>query len=203
LRPVNATPESVLDFWFGNALESPESTAARRADWFGKDPAFDERIRERFGELPSRALLGELGTWRKAARPSLALVLILDQFPRNLYRGSPQSFACDALAREVAEAAIASRFDAVLAPLEALFIYLPLEHAEEMAAQDRAVALCEALVKRAPAGQRQQFKSFLSYSIRHREVIRRFGRFPHRNAVLGRHSTAEELSYLDSGGESF
>ncbi len=203
MGPVDATPESVLEFWFGNALESPESTAARRTDWFGKDPAFDEHIRERFGELPSRAMLGELDTWRKEARPSLALVLILDQFPRNLYRGSPQAFACDALAREIAGTAIESQFDSVLAPLEAVFLYLPLEHAEDMAAQDCSVARFEALLKRAPASQRQQFESFLSYAIRHREVIGRFGRFPHRNAILGRHSTGEELSYLDSGGESF
>jgi uncharacterized protein (DUF924 family) len=133
----------------------------------------------------------------------LALVLVLDQFPRNLYRGNAQSFAYDSLAKEVAVAALGSRYDSELAPLEATFLYLPLEHCEEMEAQERCVSLFGKLVDRAPVDQRSQLESALSYAIRHREVIRRFGRFPHRNGILGRPSTAEELSYLASGGDTF
>jgi uncharacterized protein (DUF924 family) len=198
-----ATPQSVLEFWFGDQPDSPEAIAARIALWFGADPAFDERIRELFDGLPSRAQRGDFDSWRQEARTSLALVLVFDQFPRNLYRGSAQSFAYDSLAREVAVAAIASRFDAELAPLEAMFFYLPLEHSEDMHSQERCVSLVRRLVERAPVDQRPQFESFLSYAIRHREVVRRFGRFPHRNAILGRRSTREELSYLESGGETF
>jgi len=196
-------PESILDFWFGDALESPEATTARNALWFRKDSAFDERIRERFGDLPARASRGEFDSWRRAARPSLALVLVLDQFPRNLYRGSPQAFACDPMAKEVAETAIESRLDSELAPLETVFLYLPLEHAEDLASQERCVSLFKALFERAPAGRQSQFESFLTFAIRHRDIISRFGRFPHRNAILGRPSTSEELSYLESGGDAF
>jgi uncharacterized protein (DUF924 family) len=200
---MSVTPESVLGFWFGDALGSPEAAAARRILWFGGDCSFDERIRERFEGLPSRALGGGLDSWRQGARSGLALVLVLDQFPRNLYRGTARAFAYDPLAREVAVAALESRFDTELAPLEATFLYLPLEHSEDLESQDRCVSLFRILLDRAPADQRSQFELSLAYAIRHREVILRFGRFPHRNAALGRPSTREELSYLESGGETF
>jgi uncharacterized protein (DUF924 family) len=200
---MNVTPESVLGFWFGDDLDSPEAAAARRLLWFGGDPSFDERIRRRFDGLPSHALQGGLDSWRQGARSSLALVLVLDQFPRNLYRGTAEAFAYDPLAKEVAVGALESRFDTALAPLEATFLYLPLEHSEDIEAQERCVSLFQNLLDRAPVDHRSQFESFLSYAIRHREVIRRFGRFPHRNAVFGRPSTSEELSYLESGGDTF
>lgn len=198
-----ATPESVLGFWFGDDLDSPEAAAARRLLWFGGDPSFDDRIRERFAGLPSRALRGGLDSWRQGARSSLALVLVLDQLPRNLYRGTAQAFAYDLLARQVAEAALESGFDTELAALEATFLYLPLEHSEDLESQERCVSLFRSLLERAPVDQRSQFELSLSYAVRHREVIRRFGRFPHRNAILGRPSTSDELSYLHSGGETF
>jgi uncharacterized protein (DUF924 family) len=198
-----ATPDSVLDFWFGDDLDSPEKAVARLVLWFGRDPSFDERIRELFDGLPSRALLGDLDSWRQAARSSLALVLVLDQFPRNLYRGTAQAFAYDSLAREVAVAAIESRFDIEVAPLESMFLYLPLEHCEDMESQERCVSLFRSLLERAPVDQKPRFESSLSYAIRHRDVISRFGRFPHRNEILGRPSTAEEVSYLESGGDTF
>jgi len=200
---MNASPEAVLEFWFGDASESHAAVAARREIWFGGSPSFDERIRELFGVLPPRAQRGELDSWREAARSSLALVLVLDQFPRNLYRGSAQAFAYDPLGIEVALAAIESRFDAELGPLEATFLYMPLEHSEDIELQDRCVALFEGLLARAPANQQEQFDLSLSFAIRHREVIRRFGRFPHRNAALARHSTNEERSYLESDGDPF
>jgi len=200
---MSVTPESVLEFWFGDDLDSCEATAARRLLWFGGDPSFDERIRDRFGGLPSRALRGGLDSWRQDARSSLALVLVLDQFPRNLYRGTAQGFAYDPSAKEVAVAALERRFDTQLAPLEATFLYLPLEHSEDIESQERCVSLFRNLLDRAPVNQRPQFELSLSYAIRHREVIRRFGRFPHRNAILGRPSTSEELSFLESGGDTF
>ncbi len=197
------TPESVIDFWFGDDLDSPDAVAERCRLWFEGDPSFDELVRERFEDLPSQALQGQLDSWRLGVRSNLALVLVLDQFPRNLYRDSAQCFAYDPLAYEVAVAAIEHGFDNELAPLEATFLYLPLEHAEDVDAQARCVSLFRSLLHRAPVALRPQFESFLSYAIRHREVIGRFGRFPHRNAVLGRPSTGEERAYLESGGEAF
>lgn len=200
---MSVTPESVLGFWFGDGPDSPEAAAARRILWFGGDPSFDERIRKRFEGLPSRALRGGLDAWQQGARSSLALVLVLDQFPRNLYRGTAKAFAYDPLAREIAVAALGNRIDTELAPLEATFLYLPLEHSEDIEAQERCVSLFRKLLERAPVDQHPQVEASLSYAIRHREVIGRFGRFPHRNAVLGRPSTSEEISYLEAGGETF
>jgi uncharacterized protein (DUF924 family) len=202
-RPLIATPESVLGFWFGDDLDSPDVVAARCRLWFERDSPFDELIRARFDGLPSRALRGLLDSWQQEARSCLALVLVLDQFPRNLYRGTAQSFAYDPLAYRVSVAALERGFDPELAPLEATFLYLPLEHAEDGESQERCVSLFRNLLDRSPAELRPQFESFLSYAIRHQEVINRFGRFPHRNAVLGRPSTSEELSYLESGGDTF
>jgi uncharacterized protein (DUF924 family) len=203
MRPVIATPESVLEFWFGNDLESPEAVAARCRLWFAGEPSFDQLVRERFDGLPESAQRGALDSWQHEPRSGLAFVLVLDQFPRNLYRGSARCFAYDSLAYEVAAQAIDRGFDTRVSPLEAMFFYLPLEHREEAGAQARCVALFRSLLERAPAQLRPQFESFLSYAVRHQEVIDRFGRFPHRNAVLGRSSTEDELSYLESGGETF
>jgi uncharacterized protein (DUF924 family) len=197
------TPESVLGFWFDDDLDSPDAVAARCRVWFEGDSPFDELIRGHFDGLPSHALRGHLDSWRHEAHSCLALVLVLDQFPRNLYRGTAQSFAYDPLAYKVAVAALERGFDRELAPLEATFLYLPLEHAEDVEAQERSVSLFRNLLDRSPAELRPRFESFLWYAIRHQEVIDRFGRFPHRNAVLGRPSTSEELSYLESGGDTF
>ena len=128
---------------------------------------------------------------------------MLDQFPRNLYRGSPRSFAYDSAALDVCRAALARGLDSQLHPLEAVFLYLPLEHAEDLAMQEQCVSLFCRLVARAPAQLSEQFESFAGYAERHHAVIEQFGRFPHRNAALGRQSTPAEISYLRSGGESF
>ena len=201
-----ADPEAVLAFWFGDdvvALETPEALGPRVAVWFAPDPAFDARIRDRFADLPGRAWAGEFDAWRDDARATLALVLILDQFPRNLYRGQAESFAFDPLAYEVAVGAIARGFDAQVSPIEAMFLYLPLEHAEDADAQNRCVTLIDGLIGRCTAALQPQFESFRSYAVRHRDVIERFGRFPHRNALLGRAATTEEVAYLEAGGETF
>jgi uncharacterized protein (DUF924 family) len=195
--------EEILDFWFGDSLDSLDAIAGRKGLWFVQSDAFDRSIEVRFGSLPDRALRGEFDGWSREPRPALALVLVLDQFPRNLYRGNPRSFESDSKACEIALIAIKAGFDRKLHPLEASFLYLPLEHSEELHRQDRSVMLFENLVSRAPADLRPMFDQFVAYAIRHREVIRQFGRFPHRNAILGRRSTREELAYLQSGGERF
>jgi uncharacterized protein (DUF924 family) len=195
--------EEVLSFWFGDSLDSLDAIAARKVLWFVQSDAFDQSIETRFGSLPDRALRGEFDGWSREPCPALALVLVLDQFPRNLYRGNPRSFEFDSKACEIALLAIEADFDQKLHPLEASFLYLPLEHAEDLLLQDRSVELFVKLVSRAPVDLRPMFDQFSAYAIRHREVIRQFGRFPHRNAVLRRRSTREELAYLESGGETF
>ncbi|HEV8341804.1 MAG TPA: DUF924 family protein [Candidatus Binatia bacterium] len=198
-----AEPEQILSFWFSDALDSPEAAKAQGKFWFGRSDAFDEEIRKRFGDLPERAARGEFEAWRDEPRSALALVLLLDQFPRNLFRDSARAFEFDAKACEVALGAIAARFDQKVHPIEAVFLYLPLEHAEDLELQNRSVGLFEKLCERAPDSMKSQFEEFADYARRHRDVIQRFGRFPHRNAVLGRKSTSEESDYLASGGERF
>ncbi len=198
-----AASESVLEFWFGDGSESPETAAERRLRWFQADPAFDDAIRRRFGDLPSSALRGGLDAWKLEARSSLALVLVLDQFPRNIFRGTAESFAYDSLAGDVTAAALSRGFDDELSPIEATFLYLPLEHAEDLESQDRCVSLFGKLLDRVPDEERPLFEATLTFAVSHREIIARFGRFPHRNAVLGRPSSDEETAYLDAGGETF
>ncbi len=194
-------PEQILSFWFADALNSPEGAKAQGKLWFGRSDAFDEEIKNRFGDFPERAAGGEFEAWRSAPRSALALVIVLDQFPRNLFRDSARAFEFDAKAREVALNAITAGLDERLHPLEAVFLYLPLEHAEDLELQNLSVELFEQLCRRAPVSMQSRFEEFAGFARRHREVIRRFGRFPHRNAVLGRAPTSEESAYLASGGE--
>ncbi len=199
--PVEA--RDLLDFWFADATRSNEALAFRSARWFSKDRAFDEEIRRRFGELPDKAAAGAFEDWRSTARGSLALVLVLDQLPRNLYRGDSQAFAYDAFALDTALHALERGFDQALHPLESSFLYMPLEHAEDGDLQARCVSLFESLVEGAPKNLADHMARSLDYAERHRKVVARFGRFPHRNEVLGRASTEEEVEYLASGGDRF
>lgn len=180
----------VLQFWFGETLE-------RREAWFKKDPAFDAEIRSRFLSQYEQAALGELGDWMNAAESSLALVIVLDQFPRNMFRGTPRSFATDAKALQVAQCAIAQGFDQHLPPMQRFFFYLPLEHSENLDDQNESVRLYE------PFRDIPELADTYDYAIRHRDVIARFGRFPHRNLILNRPSTPEELEFLKQPGSSF
>ena len=181
----------VLDFWFGPADSPGYGTA--RAVWFESDSAFDAEVRQRFGAAIEPAAQGDLDGIAANAEGALALIILLDQFPRNVYRGTARAFAHDARARSVAHDALAAGHDRALAPFMRPFLYLPFEHSEAMADQDRSVALF-----RAHGDERA-----LSFAIAHRDVIARFGRFPHRNAVLGRASTAEELAFLEQPGADF
>ena len=157
--------------------------------WFAKDEAFDGRFRASCMALHEAAARGELRSWLATPESALALVLLLDQFPRNCFRGTPRMFATDALARDVAAAVIEDGHDRAVAAELRVFFYLPYEHSEDLADQERAVELI------APLGETDRH-----YAELHRDIIRRFGRFPHRNAVLGRATTAEEQRFLDEGG---
>ena len=200
---MDPTAESVLHFWFGDDQESPEAIGLLAGRWFGGGPSFDAEIRDRFEGLPPAGLRGELDDWLREPRSLLALILVLDQFPRNLYRESAQSFAHDARALEIARGAVDRGVDAKLTPLEATFLYLPFEHAEDREDQRRCVALFGQLASRSAEPLRPQVESFLAYAEQHQVVIERFGRFPHRNKSLGRPSTPDEIAYLESGGQTF
>ena len=197
------SPQAILDFWFGDSLRSPAAVAARVKLWFTANAEFDREIRDRFASLPERALSGEFDAWSHRPESALALVLVLDQFPRNLFRGSARAFTFDAKALETATLSVDAGFGEELAPLQASFLYLPFEHSEEPTDQERSVELFEQLVRRAPPELANTFEQSADYARRHRDVVRRFGRFPHRNGVLDRQSTPEEVAYLESGGETF
>ena len=177
-------PRDLIDFW----------TAAGVKAWFGAEPVYDTALRERFETAHMSASRGELDAWSKTAEGALALVLLLDQIPRNIYRGSAHAFATDPLARGVAVPAVAAGFDLAVPVELQIFFYLPFEHAEDSAIQRRAVALCEAHASR--GGD----ESYLRYARLHADIIARFGRFPHRNTVLGRITTPEEAAFLAEGG---
>jgi uncharacterized protein (DUF924 family) len=182
-------PADVLEFWFDG------DPAARRKVWFEKNTDFDDAC-GRFRRAADAANQGLLESWAATPRGALALVLLLDQFPRNLHRGSSLAFASDARARSVAAAAVARGVDLALTSVERMFLYLPFEHSETLADQDESVRLFGQL--RDGCGN-----DLTNYAERHRDVIRRFGRFPHRNAVLGRTSTADEEAYLAEPGAGF
>jgi uncharacterized protein (DUF924 family) len=193
----------LLACWFADACTSPARFAARLPFWFEPDPNRDRELRERYGALVPRARRGDLAAWEESARASLALVLVLDQLPRNLGRGTADAFACDAQALDTARRAIAHGYDAELHPVERGFLLLPFEHAEDRAAQEESVRRFEALVREAPPEWREALEPFVAYSRAHHDVIARFGRFPHRNAILGRESTAEEREFLASGPQAW
>jgi uncharacterized protein (DUF924 family) len=192
-----ATPwQDVLDFWFLPAGTSGHLTA--RQAWFRKDPAFDDEIRIRFEPLIRRAIAGELQDWEVDPHGALARILLLDQFTRNIWRDTPQAFSGDAAALAAAQRALEAGQDQAVSPVERAFFYLPFEHAEDLAWQDRSVALFAAL-----ASEDADSASVFDYAKRHRDVIVRFGRFPHRNRILGRLDTPGEAVYLAQPGAGF
>lgn len=186
---------ALIDFWFGPP--GAPSRFEQRDVWFKVDAVFDGQCKAQFGTLRERAAAGDCADWTLEAEPCLALILLLDQFPRNLYRGHAQAFATDAQARDAARAALGRGFDRSLPPSWRQFVYLPFEHSEDLADQELSVKLATVLA-RDPA-----FARALDYAQRHRAIIARFGRFPHRNAALGRTSTPEEQAFLKEPNSSF
>jgi uncharacterized protein (DUF924 family) len=179
-----ANPADIVEFW----------RTAGPQRWFIKDAGFDDAIRLKFEDAHHAAARGEFDDWAREAEGALALLILLDQFPRNLYRGSAHAFATDPLARKIATEAVRRGHDQLVEPAMRPFFYLPFEHSEDLADQDRSVALFEA------DASRTGDQSYLGWAKIHRDVIFRFGRFPHRNRALGRATTAEEQAFLDEGG---
>ncbi|MBY9065425.1 DUF924 domain-containing protein [Hyphomonas sp. WL0036] len=196
------SPEDVLAFWIGDASTSPEALAAQNKKWFQGGDAFDRELRDRFLPLLETLSAGPLARdWTaRGARDRLAAIIVLDQMSRNIFRGSPRAFAQDMLALALCKEGLIAREDLILSEAERVFYYLPMEHSEEMGDQIRSVDLFTALA----ASARDGFKGFcdmtLDYARKHLDVIEEFGRFPHRNAVVGRTSTDAEQQWLAEGG---
>ncbi|WP_376091090.1 DUF924 family protein [Roseomonas sp. CCTCC AB2023176] len=190
-----STPEDLLAVWFADGPD------AFRGAWFTADPVQDEALRARFGSLAEQAAGGTLGHLAGTPSGALALCLLLDQLPRNLHRGAAQAFAGDPAARQVArDAVLRDRHDRALAPMQRVFLYLPFEHSEDLADQDLSVALFEGLRDDA---RHAAMDGTIAYAWRHRRVVRRFGRFPHRNAALGRATTPAEAAFLVGNPHGF
>lgn len=200
MTDTNDDAEALLELWLGPG-DVPDD--ARKQRWWTKDPAFDDMLRQRFGALLERAARGELDAWTATARGALALVVLLDQLSRNVHRGTPRAFAADARARDVMRGALARGLDRELPHAHRVFLYMPLMHSEDLADQREALARFTDLADTAPAPLAAELRGNLDYARRHLEIVERFGRFPHRNAILGRESTPEEQAFLQQPGSSF
>jgi uncharacterized protein (DUF924 family) len=196
--------EQVLDFWFGACGADGALDPDKKRMWFGGGRRHDAAIRERFGALHERAAGGALhGEWPRTPPGRLALIVVLDQFSRHIHRGTPAAFAQDAAAQRLAVEGIDLGADRQLVPAQRAFFYLPLEHAEDLELQRLCVRCFDGLARTVAPAWRKDYDGFLDYARRHLEIIRRFGRFPHRNAVLGRATTPDERRFLKQPGSSF
>jgi uncharacterized protein (DUF924 family) len=200
---MTAPWQPLLEWWFGT-FESPNEIAADKGKlWFGKRDSQDLEAQTRFGDWVEQALAGGLTEWAQRPEGWLALVLLLDQLPRMIFRDTPKSFSGDLRAQALVAQGIAADFDRQLRPIQRVFIYLVFEHCENLAVQNEAVSRYIELVAQQPEAERALFTDYLNYAEKHQQVIARFGRFPHRNAVLERESTAEELAFLSGPGSRF
>ncbi len=187
--------EEVLEFWFGKP--DSEDYGQPRQVWFRKNKEFDEEVKSRFLSIYQQAVEGQLQHWEETAEGCLALIILFDQLPRNMFRNKPEAFASDYLALKYANKAIEQNFDSSLLPIQRWFIYIPFEHSENLEDQRTCVQLFSSLE------HHPESANTIDYARRHLEVIERFGRFPHRNIILGRESTQEELEFLQQPGSSF
>lgn len=192
----------ILDFWFGD-IGGGFDVQPQTKRWYGGGAELDKDICDRFGSWLATAIDGKLSSWNESAEGALALIILLDQFSRNIHRGSARAFAADAMARETLQLLLNDGIEAELTIVQRSFLYMPLEHSESLEDQNRSVALFEQLLSDAPAAGKAHAQNCLDFAVHHREIIQRFGRFPHRNQVLGRAPTPEEQSYLDGGGARF
>ncbi|WP_429029591.1 DUF924 family protein [Aeromonas veronii] len=196
--------QPLLDLWFGDEADDVLRATRQAPLWWGKSSETDALLASRFGELAEAAAKGSLAHWADAPSGRLALILLLDQLPRNIHRGTPAAFTQDPLARDLCLKGLSIGADKSLSPLERVFFYLPLEHAESREQQVRSVSLFEALAaEQAGTPAQATFAGFADFARRHQVIIERFGRFPHRNDILGRTSTPEEAVFLQQPGSGF
>jgi uncharacterized protein (DUF924 family) len=200
---INERAEEILWYWFGRLDAQGRVPSEKMTRWFRGGKEVDDEIAALFDEDVEMATAGELDAWQEHPRSALALVLLLDQFPRNLYRGQPASFAADPKALSLALHCLEQGFDQKLPPIFRVFLYLPLEHAEDLERQEQCVALFQELAQQASPDEKALYENFLDFAIQHRDLIARFGRFPYRNNILGRENTPEEDAFLNETKLSF
>ena len=200
---MSAPWQPLLEWWFGSAESPSEAAKAKGKLWFGKKKTQDSEAQQRFAVQVEQALAGGLSEWAQTPHGWLALVLLLDQLPRMIFRDTPKAFSGDPRAQAIVAQGLALGFDGQLSAIQRTFIYLVLEHSEDLGHQDQAVALLSDLLDHQPDIDRPVIASNLDYAKKHQQVIARFKRFPHRNVVLGRESTAEEVLFLQARGSRF
>jgi uncharacterized protein (DUF924 family) len=197
------TPSSIVKFWFGSSTSDIQVVNEKSALWWSKDDHVDQEIKERFESLLILVERGELESWEASPEGLLALILLTDQFSRNIYRGISQSFRYDPIARKLCSLGFEQGVPARLRLIERVFFYLPLEHSESKQDQEKSVKEFQNLVSEVPEEHRGIFQGYVDFAIKHYDIVSRFGRFPHRNAILGRESTPEEINFLKEPGSSF
>jgi len=198
-----AHPDEILEFWFADALESPAKAKERGAFWFGSDPSADSLIWELYADTVTDAASGHYDDWLQTARGRLALIIVLDQFPRNIFRGTAEVYRYDPIVINLAQAGVALGQLAGMEVAEQAFFLMPYQHSEELEVQRAGVALMQAMVAEAPDEWRDSAQNFADFAVRHLDIVENYGRFPHRNRVLGRSSTEAEDRFLREGGETF
>jgi len=195
--------QDVLDFWFGDSALNTPTIDSRMDRWFSSDPDLDAEIEAQFGEVVERASTGELKHWAEEPEPRLALIILLDQFRRNIYRGTPDAFDLDGVALKLCvEGTIAGVHDQ-LTPEQRIFFFMPLQHAESLKIQDKSVSIYNALAESVTGTLRETFATCAQFAELHRDIIAEFGRFPHRNVILGRENSSAEATYLSADVPSF
>ena len=197
------TIDSVIEFWFGKGQTTAQVNAEKAALWWGKDAATDSLIRQRFAALTQAVAGGEKNAWQQSPRGLLAMIICLDQFPRNLYRDSARAFEYDPQALSLARQCIAEGAADALRPIERVFVFLPFEHSESLEMQNQSLQYYQSLLDAAATDEREMYQNTYDFACRHFEIIERFGRFPHRNHLLGRASTAAEQVFLQQPNSSF
>lgn len=195
--------DEILEYWFEDSVRDPLKAPGRMGFWFGDNPQRDAEMRERFGELVQAASEGKLDFWAETPRGRLAVLILLDQMRRNIYRGTAEAFGRDGRARYLMRDGVSRLMDLKLTPIERVFFYMPLQHSESLDDQEMAVDRFLQLEREVASDHREIFAGFRKYAQKHRDIVARFGRFPHRNSILGRRPTAEETAWLEGGGERF
>jgi uncharacterized protein (DUF924 family) len=197
------TTDTILYYWFGAGADDAEVIREKSALWWKKGAKVDEEIRRRFEMMLDSEVKNEFESWSQSPRGQLARILLCDQFPRNMYRDTPRAFAYDERARQLARDALRQELDKKLRLVERVFIYLPFEHSEDAEDQAKSAQLFTGLYEEAPKAAQATYRSYLDFALMHKNIIDRFGRFPHRNAILGRDSTSKEREFLQGSGSSF
>ena len=196
-------PETILEYWFGNDPDDAAVAKNRSSLWWSKNPKTDDEIRNRFGPLLLAAESGDLDDWQSSTGGRLALILLTDQFPRNIYRGTSAAFRFDRIALNLSLNGLKLALDKDLRHIQRVFFYLPLEHSENLGYQQRCVRLFQDLAREVSLDLKPVFEGYVDYALRHQVIIERFGRFPHRNLILGRQSTSDEIHFLEQPDSSF